>query len=309
LKTKIKNAFSARIKTIGLPILALCWVSFFWGTTWIASKEGVKHMPALQLAAIRQFIGALLYVSYFMFQKTPWPKGKQWKTIFILSLLNFVCSNGLSTWGVKYISSGLGAIIGALFPLWIVIITFFKGERLSRLAVIGLVLSFGGVCVIFYDYLGDLLKPDFRFGIFLSIVATLTWAFGTLYTKKKAASFNPYFSLGLQMLISSIFLFAFTGATGTSVSLASIPAISWWSIAYLVIFGSVFTFIAFIYSLQHLPNELNSIYAYINPIVAVLLGAMLFNEPLTIPIAIGGTITLGGLYMVNYAMRKNRKII
>lgn len=309
MRTKIKNAFLSKINTIGLPILALCWVSFFWGTTWIASKEGVKHMPALQLAGIRQFIGGFLYISFFMFKKTPWPKGKQWKTIIILSILNFVLSNGLSTWGVKYISSGLGAIIGALVPLWVVIISFFRGERLARLAVIGLVVSFGGVCVIFYDHLSDFLLPDFRFGIFISIISTLTWAFGTLYTKKKAASFNPYFSLGLQMFLSSILLFAFTGATGTSVSLSSIPMISWLSIAYLVIFGSVLTFIAFIYALQNLPAEINSIYAYINPIIAVILGAFIFGETLNTAIALGGAVTLFGLYMVNYSLRKTRKIL
>lgn len=307
MRTKIKNAFSSKINAIGLPILALCWVSFFWGTTWIASKEGVKHMPALQLAAIRQFIGGFLYLAFFILKKTPWPKGKQWKSILILSVLNFVLSNGLSTWGVKYISSGLGAIIGAIFPLWIVIITFFRGERLARLAVIGLFISFAGVCVVFYDHLGDFLKPDFRFGILISLISTLTWAFGSLYTKKKAASFNPYFSLGLQMFISSILLFAFTGATGTSVSLGEIPMISWWSIAYLVLFGSVLTFIAFIYSLQHLPAAINSVYAYINPIVAVILGFVIFGEPLTVDLAIGGGVTLFGLYLVNFSMRKARK--
>lgn len=307
MRTKIKNAFSSKVNAIGLPVLALCWVSFFWGTTWLASKEGVKHMPALQLAAIRQFIGGALYISFFLFKKTPWPKGKQWKSILILSILNFVLSNGLSTWGVKYISSGLGAIIGAIVPLWIVIITFFRGERLMRLTVIGLIISFGGVCVIFYDHLSDFMIADFRFGIFISLISTLTWAFGSLYTKKKAASFNPYFSLGLQMFLSSILLFAFTGATGTSVSLGSIPAISWWSIAYLVIFGSVLTFIAFIYALQHLPAEINSIYAYINPIVAVILGSVVFGEPLTIALAVGGGVTLLGLYLVNYSLRKGRR--
>jgi drug/metabolite transporter (DMT)-like permease len=305
--TRLKSAFLAKKNSIGLPILALCWVSFFWGTTWIASKEGVKHMPALQLAAIRQFLGGLLYISFFLFKKTPWPKGTQWKTILILSVVNFVLSNGLSTWGVKYISSGLGAIIGAIFPLWIVLITFFRGERLARLAVIGLIVSFIGICLIFYDYLGDFLRPDFRFGIIISIISTLTWAFGALYTKKKAASFNPYFSLGLQMFISSILLFAFTGATGTAVSLSSIPAISWWAIAYLVIFGSVLTFIAFIYALQNLPSEISSIYAYINPIVAVLIGSLIFGEPFTTAIAIGGGVTLTGLYLVNYSLRKTRK--
>lgn len=304
MKTKIKKAFSSRINTIGLPILALCWVCFFWGTTWIASKEGVRHMPALQLAGIRQFIGGILYVAFFLYKKAPWPKGKQWKTIFILSILNFALSNGLSTWGVKYISSGLGAIIGAIFPLWIVFITLFRGERIARLSILGLIVSFTGVCVIFYDYLGDFLKPDFRFGIILSLIATVSWAFGSLYTKKKATSFNPYFSLGLQMLLSSCITLAIIGATGTGVTIASIPANSWWAIAYLVIIGSVLTFIAFIYMLQRLPPEINSIYAYVNPIVAVLLGALIFGEQLTIAIAIGGGITLGGLYLVNYSMRK-----
>ncbi|WP_051269738.1 DMT family transporter [Flavobacterium suncheonense] len=285
-------------------MLALLWVSFFWGTTWLASKEGVKHMPALQLAAIRQFLGASVYLLYFLYKKTPWPKGRQWKTIAILSILNFVLSNGLSTWGVKYISSGLGAIIGAVFPLWIVIISLFRGEKLSRWSIVGMVISFGGVCLVFYDYLADFLKPDFQFGIFLSVLATLTWAFGSLYTKKKAASFNPYFSLGLQMLISSLLLFAYTGATGTSIPLTEIPAASWWSIAYLVVIGSVLTFIAFIYALQHLPAEVSSVYAYVNPIVAVVLGALIFGEPLTMMIGIGGAVTIFGLYLVNRSMRK-----
>ncbi len=301
---KTKNAFLSKINGVGLPILALCWVSFFWGTTWIASKEGVKYMPAFQLAGIRQGIGGILYVSYFLFKKTPWPKGKQWKTIFILSILNFVCSNGLSTWGVKYISSGLGAIIGAIFPLWIVIIMLFRGEKINRLSILGMMVSFGGICFIFYEHLADFINPDFRFGIFLSLFSTVTWAFGSLYTKKKAASFNPYFSLGLQMLISSLFILMVTEATDTGVSIASIPAQSWWAIAYLVIVGSVLTFIAFIYALQKLSPEVSSIYAYINPIVAVLFGTLIFGEALTFFIAVGGIITLSGLYLVNYSIRK-----
>lgn len=307
MKAKIKNAVRSPLSSFGLPMLALAWVSIAWGTTWLASKEGVKHMPALQLAAIRQFLGGFIYVVYFILRKETWPKGKQWKSIVILSMLNFVLSNGLSTWGVKFIPSGLGAILGAMVPIWIAMISFFKGERITRLAVFGILIAFAGVCVIFYEHLADFLEPDFQFGIVLSIAATITWAFGTLYTKKKAASFNPYFSLGLQMLISSLCLFAFTGATGTSIHITQIPAASWWSIAYLVGIGSVLTFIAFIYALQHLPTELSSVYAYINPIVAVLLGAFLFDEILTVAIIIGGTVTLAGLYIINYAMQRHRK--
>ena len=146
--TKKKNA-------IGLPILALCWCCFFWGSTWIASKEGVKHMPALQLVAIRQILGGSVFLLYFLITKAPWPNKRQWRNILILSVLNFMLSNGLSTWGVKYISSGLGAIIGSIFPLWIVIISFFRGEKISWRATLGLIVGFLGICVVFYDYLND----------------------------------------------------------------------------------------------------------------------------------------------------------
>jgi len=288
----------------GLPILALCWTSFFWGTTWLAARLGVQHMPALQLSGIRQLLGGTLYVLYFMYKKAAWPKGKQWWPILSLSFLNFFLSNGLSTWGVQYISSGLGAIIGAIFPLWIVIIMTFKGERLPPLAILGMLLGFGGVCIIFYDHLHDFLNADFRFGILLSVAATISWALGTLYTKKKAGSFNPYFSVGLQMVISGLVLSGIAELSGATIPFANIPAEAWWAILYLVIVGSVLTFIAYIYSLQHLPTALASIYAYINPVVAVLLGAALLSEELNGYIAAGGVVTIGGVYLVNYAIRR-----
>lgn len=290
---------------IGLPLIAFCWVSFFWGTTWIASKEGVKHMPALQLVAIRQLFGGIIYLIYFLIKKHPWPNKRQWRNILVLSVLNFMLSNGLSTWGVKYISSGLGAIIGSIFPLWIVIISFFKGEKISWRAVLGLLICFFGICVIFYDYLNDFLNPEFRFGILLSVIATFTWALSSIYIKENKTNFNPYFSLGLQMLISSVVILSITKMNGTAVPLTEIPLISWWSIIYLVIFGSVFTFIAFVYALENLPAEISSLYAYINPIVALFFGYLLFNEPLTIAIGIGGLITILGLYLVNKAIKRN----
>lgn len=285
-------------------LLALAWVCFFWGTTWIASKVGVSNMPAIQLCAIRQMLGGSVYLLYFIITKHPWPKGKQWGVIFVLSFLNFMLSNGLSTWGVQYISSGLGAIIGAIFPLWIVIITLFGGSRLPQKALLGMVMGFGGVCIIFYDHLKDFLNADFSFGIVLSVIATISWAFGTVYTKKHAVNFNPYFSLGLQMLISSVALYTVSYSTGNTVSVAAIPANAWWAILYLVVIGSVLTFIAFIYSLQRLPTSLASLYAYTNPIVAVLLGVIIFHEKLNIYVAVGGAVTIAGVYLVNDSFRR-----
>lgn len=299
------NPLTIRKKgTRAKALFALALVCFFWGTTWIASKEGVRHMPALQLAGIRQLIAGLLYVGFFLYKKAPLPKGKEWTPILILSFLNFILSNGLSTWGVKYISAGLGSIMGAIFPLWLVVIGLFVSkEKLPRNAIIGLLLGFGGVCVIFYEHLLDFANPEFRFGIILSLIATWTWAFATLYTKQQAVHFNPYFSLGLQMLIAGTSLTVFTNVTGNAVSMTAIPWQSWTAIAYLIIFGSLIAFIAYLYALQNLPTEQASIYAYINPIVAVLCGWLVFHEKVTIFITIGGLVTLLGVYLVNKAFK------
>ncbi len=285
-------------------IFSLALVCLFWGTTWIASKEGVRYMPPLQMAGIRQFLGGLCYVLFFVTKGERWPQGKEWQSIIVLSFLNFLLANGLSTWALKYISSGLGAIIGAIFPLWLVVIGLFSVKaKMPVNAILGLLLGFAGVCVIFYDHLQDFLNGDFRFGILLSLIATWAWAFGTIYTKKHAANFNPYFSLGLQMMISGITLTSISYGTSDTIPFTDIPWQSWASIAYLVIFGSVISFIAYLYALQNLSTEQASLYAYINPIVAVLLGWMIFSEKLTLFIAIGALVTLLGVYLVNKAYK------
>lgn len=286
-------------------IFALGVVCFLWGTTWLASKEGVRHMPALQLAGIRQLIGGSLYLIYFLIRGTALPRLKELGPLLVLALLNFIFSNGLSTWGVKFISAGLASIIGAIFPLWIVVIGLFRGsERIPLKAIAGLVLGFAGVCIIFYEHLEDFLVPDFRLGIALSLIATWTWALGSLYTKQQAAKFNPYFGLGFQMVLAGAMLFGISTFDPNYLPLQNIPTASWLSIAYLVLFGSLFAFVAYLYALQHLPTEQASIYAYVNPIVAVLLGAVLFEEKLTTLLMMGGLVTLYGVYLVNKAFKK-----
>lgn len=289
-------------------LFALGMVCFFWGTTWIASKEGVRYMPALQMAGIRQTLGGLVYAAFFLGKGRLMPRGREWVPILILGFLNFILSNGLSTWGLQYISAGLASIIGATFPLWLVVIGLFrKKSTLPPTAIWGSLFGFGGICVIFYEHLHEFTRTDFLFGITLSFMASWSWAFGTMYTKDQAKVFNPYFSLGIQMLVSGIVLNAITEATGLSVPLSSIPWQSWMAIAYLVIFGSVISFIAYLYALQHLSTQQASIYAYINPVVAVILGVLIFGEKITTFIAIGGAISLYGVFLINQAFSKNKQ--
>ena len=288
----------------GKAYMALVWVSIFWGTTWLASKIAVSNMPALQMIGFRQLFGGIMFVSFFLFKRESLPKGKQWTSILIMSFLNFMLSNGFVIWAVRYIPSGLGAIIGAIFPLWLVIITLFQGKKMPVQALLGILLGFGGVCIIFYEHIQDFFITDFRFGIILSLIASVSWAFGTLYTQKKARDFNPYFGIGIQMMISSLVFLGYSYISGNVIPLNAIPAKAWWSILYLITIGSTATFVAYIYALKHLPVSLTSVYAYINPIVAVLLGAFVLDEKITAFIIMGGLVALLGVFLVNNSFRK-----
>jgi len=301
------NPLTIRKKgTRAKAIFALTLVCILWGTTWLASKQGVKYIPdALQMAGIRQLLGGICYVGFFLIKGAALPKGKEWIPIMVLSFLNFMISNGLSTLALQYeVSAGLGAIIGAIFPLWLVVIGLFASKtKIPIMAITGLVLGFGGVCIIFSDHLDEFFNSKFRIGILLSVIATWTWAIATLYTKRQAVHFNPYFGLGLQMVIGGIVLYSYSAARGAAIPLTSIPWQSWASIAYLVIFGSLIAFVCYLYALQNLPTEQASIYAYINPMVAVILGSLLFDEKFTIYLGIGGAVTLLGVYLVNRAYK------
>lgn len=284
--------------------LLLFFVCVGWGSTWVASKVGVSNMPALQMVAMRQLFAGLIFCSLFLIKRHPLPTKAQWKIILLLAVFNFILSNSLSTWGVRFISPGLGAIIGAIFPLWLVIIYFFRGKSINRASIIGMIIGFLGICIIFNDHLSDFLNPAFRFGIIISIISTLTWAIGSIYTQEHIFGFNPYFGLGIQMFVSGMVLYSTAYFTNQTLPLADIPLISWKAIAYLVIAGSVLVFSAYIYILKHLPMEIASIYAYMNPVFAILIGHFFFPDSITASLLIGGAVTLAGVYMVNRSIRK-----
>ena len=290
-------------------VLAVVVVCFFWGTTWLASKKGVQYMPALQLSGLRQFMAGSFFLGYFFIKGFKLPTRDQFIQFGWMSLLMIVINNGFSTWSMKYIPSGLGAVIGAASPLWIAILsTFvFKETKLNTMTIIGLLLGIGGILIIFSDYLQDLFNTNFSVGIILNLIASVTWAFGTIFTVKNAKHVNPYFSLGWQMFLGGIVLLMVAYFSGQYTPLQGTGAAVWSSILYLVFVGSIITYSAFIYALKRLPAQQVSVYAYINPIVAVIVGAVLNNEKLTTIIAGGTVVTIFGIYLVNTGFKRKAK--
>lgn len=303
----IKNA-----DTKAKGYFALFITSTVWGTTWVASKVAISEMPALQMAYVRQFIAGFCFVGFYIWvRKFSFPSIRQFRWLTVMAILMFVMANGLSTWSLKYIPTGLSALIGALYPLSVVIIerVFFRSARMTILTFLGLFLGITGVGIVFYENAFNNISPSFFIGLSLSVIAMLAWSFGTIFITRNKANINPYYGTGWQMLISSVILFLVAESTQPTVTLNQVSLKVWLMIFYLVIFGSILSFVAFIYTMKKLPAAISSLYAYINPLVAMLVAAMVLDEKLTINILWGAIVTLIGVYLVNYSIKKSQKII
>ncbi len=292
--------------------LALAITSIVWGTTWVASKIGVSQLPPLQMAYIRQFLGGTCFVIFFMlYKKLSFPTRRQFLWLLVMSLLMFVMANGLSTWSLVYIPTGLSALVGALYPLSVVIIemVFFKSRNMTILTFIGLLLGITGIGIVFYENAFQHHPHGFIFGVVLSVIAMLSWSVGTLIIARDKIKINPYYGTGWQMLISSFILFIIAETTQPTIALKNISATAWAVIAYLVVAGSLVAFIAFIYSMKKLPAAVSSLYAYMNPLVAMVTAAIVLHEKLTMNILWGAIVTLAGVFLVNYSIKRSREKI
>lgn len=290
--------------------IALVATSVLWGTTWVASKIGVSQMPAFQMAAIRQFLGGICFILFFVFyKKLTLPTAKEFVLLFVLSLLLFVGNNGLSTWSLNYIPTGLSSLIGALYPLIVVLteMIFFKTKDVSSLTFVGLLLGIGGIGIVFYENAFHHRPPGFLFGVLLSVSGMLCWSAGAIIISRNKIKMDPYYATGWQMLLSSVILYFMSVVSKTNIPVQDIPFKAWMAIAYLVVVGSLIGFAAFVYSVKKLPAALYSLHAYFNPLVAMLVAGLLLNEKLNMNILWGAIVTLLGVFLVNYSMKKNKE--
>ncbi len=290
--------------------LALTVTSIVWGTTWVASKMGVAHMPAFELASIRQFLGGGIYILFFLLiKKEKLPTAKQFRWLIPMAFLMFVSSNGIATYGLQFITSGLAALIAALYPLSVVLIErfYYKAIKITPQTLLGLFLGLLGIGFIFYKDSLQVHGGNYALGVGLSLFAMLTWSIGSIIISRTKIEINQYYSIGWQMFISAIAMGLFTYLSGNYIAITEIPAISWGVIIYMVIGGSIFAFVSFIYSMKNLHPAIASLYAYINPIVAIWVGSLLIKgEQITWNSILGTICTLTGVYLVNRSLKKQK---
>lgn len=290
---------------------ALFVVCLVWGTTYFAIRIGVETFPPFLFSAIRQVLaGAILL---FVLKLTGNLNLNKSDVLYqsVPGVLMVALGNGVIGWCERYISSGLAALILSLIPVFVVVISYLFGfdkRKPHLLIVTGLILGCLGIVLIFRDNLKDIANPEYFTGMLIAFGACLAWALGSVYTKYKVPnSKNVLQNAALQLFSGGVALFFFSAILDDYSELKTVTSSSIWALVYLIVFGSILAYSSFVYALKHLPIGISSLYAYINPFIAIILGFMFLNEKLTGITLWALVATLGGVYCVNRGYQKMAK--
>ncbi|CAN5551534.1 drug/metabolite exporter YedA [soil metagenome] len=284
-----------------LAYLALSVVCLVWGTTYLVLRIGVTQFPAFLFSAIRFLIaGPILVGITLIIGKAGLPDKKTMINQAVGGLFMITLGVSVVGWGEKFVSSGLAAIICSVMPIWMILINLVvsKDERPNWLIVLGLLTGLSGIIMIFGEHLAEFSDGAYRIGIVITFLANFCWAIGTVWTKKNGSQGNPFMNAGLQMIFGGIFLIPL------SLAFDDYATVQWaneliFCLVYMILIGSVAAYSCYFYAIKKLPMTIVSMYAYINPIVAFILGWLILGEKLNTHISIAILITVAGIYLVN----------
>jgi drug/metabolite transporter (DMT)-like permease len=292
--------------------LALASVCVIWGTTYLGIRIGVSHFPPFLFSLIRFLIaGPILIAITLSFGNAQWPDKKTLINQAIGGL--FMLTMGISVvgWAELYISSGVAAIICSVMPIWTILINLIanKDEKPNWIIVAGLFIGLSGIILIFAEHLPEFSETNYTMAIVFTFMANLCWAIGSVFVKKKNQHTNPFLAAGIQMVFGGLFLIP------VSLTFDNYTTIQWsneviYTLAYMILIGSVAAYACYSYAIKKLPMTIVSLYAYINPIVAVTLGWLILSEKLNVRIGVAIVLTIVGIYLVNkgYQLQHSYKI-
>lgn len=289
------------------PLLAYLSVCFFWGSTYIAIRIGVHDLPPMLFASFRFLIAGSIVLVYAKIKRLSFPDNKQeLKKIIITGLLLLMGGTGLLVTSEKWLPSGIASLIAATIPIVMTIIevVILRRAKIRLLGIFGLLLGFGGVILLSIGGTGvEYINPK---GIFVLVAAIIFWSTGSVYSKGINAKCSFVVNIGIQMISGGLGLLI-AGTLLGEFAIFTPTLKSTLALLYLVVFGSLVGYSSFIYMLQKLPIAKASTYAYVNPIVAVFLGAIILHEPITIKVVISLVIILAGVILVQKSKIDSKK--
>ncbi len=295
--------------------VALAIVSVVWGTTYLAMRIGVETFPPMLFAGIRHTVAGLTLFATLKLSGRWIPLSiKETANHVLAGVLMLSLANGVIGWAERYIPSGLAALIVSSMPIYVVGINYASGidrKPLNGKIIAGLLLGLGGVVLIFRDNLKDLANSQYLLGVIATFLSSLCWALGSIYSKHRPTKANSFVNATAQLLGGGIVLLIVSPFVDDLSELKHVTADSIYALAYLIVFGSLLSFICYLYALDKLPVGLVSVYAYINPFIAIALGFAVLNEKVTWITALALLLTLLGVYLINrgYAARKAAEVL
>jgi drug/metabolite transporter (DMT)-like permease len=284
-----------------LAYFAWVAVCLIWGTTYLGIRITLETMPPALMSALRWLIAASLLIVYMRARGEPLPPSSRWRGIALMGFLLLFVGNGGVAFAEQWVPSGLAAVLVATAPFWMTGVEAVAGssERLHGRTLVGLLVGFSGIVILVWPEL-SMTSPDsrhFLLGVVLLQTASLGWSIGSAYSRRFARKDHVLGTTALQMLAGGVFLGALGLARGELSHLA-FNARTTTALLYLATFGAIGGFVAYTYALRHLPVSFVSLYAYINPIIAVALGVLLLDEPFDMRIAAAAALVLAGVAVV-----------
>jgi drug/metabolite transporter (DMT)-like permease len=297
-------------------LFAFSAIYIIWGTTYLAIRLAIDTIPPFFMAGLRFTTAGLLFYSWCYWRFDKKPDTKDWRKAAIPAIFMFVLGNGTLTWSEQFIPSGLAALILATLPIWMILIDwiFAKGRQPDTLTITGITLGLIGVALLTGIDESILIRPSEQgisviSGIFILVFAAMSWAAGSLFARYTKSSLPLQFTISMQIIVGGIVLIIISLFQGewSRFHMQSISFISLMSMGYLIFFGTLLAYSAYIWLLRVSTPAKVGTYAFFNPLIAVFLGWLLIDEPITSRTLVGAGFILISLLLVNQP-RLNKNI-
>ncbi|MFN8587592.1 MAG: EamA family transporter [Candidatus Eisenbacteria bacterium] len=287
-------------------LVAFACIWLVWGSTFLAIRIAIEHLPPLLMCAIRLLLAGAVLFAWAKATGVAWPEGRQLRHAALVGILLPAMGNTSVTIGVQHMPSGLAALMVSTIPLWMALLASFgRGAvRPAPQVIAGLLLGFAGIVLLIGPGLVDARRAEFSpLWALVPIAGSVSWAWGSLWSRRVSMPASPLLATGVGMLAGGACVLVLSAALGEfgRVRLAEVPAHSWAALLYLVAFGSVVGFTAYLYLLRVAPPAIVSTYAFVNPVVAMALGWAVAGEALTSRTLVAAAVVLVAVVLITTA--------
>ncbi len=283
-------------------LLAFAIIYFVWGTTYLAIRIGVREFPPFLLAGIRFLIAGIILYAWTIAHGERSPSARQWMGVSIVAFLIFVMDYGLLFWAEQRVPSGVAAVMMATIPVFIALaeIILLRTQKLTARLSLALLIGIGGVAVLMSRSLKLSGAPIDKRGALALLVASISWSLGSVLTRRLALPPGKVMSSGAQMLAGGFFLVLIAAPLGEFQNFHpwTVSREAWFALLYLIVAGSLIAFTAYIWLIHHESPTRVGTYAYVNPVVAVLVGYFLGGEALGLRTVLGTLFVLASVVLI-----------